>query len=85
MPWQPVGPDRWDYDEDDPERHLMLNGNGVLAELHGQWLHKYQAPASINAAAPLDGADYVSTRELRDPITTDEQGWQLLADAVKET
>lgn len=83
MTWIQAGADRWDWDADE-DRHLLLHSGGRLAELHGQWMHTYRAPESGLAEQPLDGAQHVATVEIASPITTDEQGWQLLADAVKE-
>lgn len=82
--WTPAGDGRWTI-PDDPDRHLLLRGPLLLGELHGRWLHRYVPAVDAPADWPLADAQHTDTVELADPPTTDEQGWQLLTDATKES
>lgn len=80
--WTQVDDTHWTYD--DYLRHLLLLDDGRFAELHGQWMHIYTAGEGYDPAEPLMTATWESTTELADPITIDEQGWQVLTDALTQ-
>ena len=76
--WDLVDDSRWSLPDD--VRHLLLLADGVLAELHGQTVHRYRAPEQIDDPAwPLADAAWIDTVVLDEPPATDEQGWDVLA------
>lgn len=80
MTWIQEAPDRWTWVEE--EHHLLLHSNGVLAELHMRWIHKYQPAVEVPADWPLTDARYLSTTTLAQAPATDVEGWQVLEAAA---
>ncbi|MER5703470.1 hypothetical protein ABT023_16215 [Micromonospora sp. NPDC002296] len=82
--WHAVGDPadrRWDWDADE-DRHLMVLDNGVFAEWHIQWVHKYRAPEQINEEWPLTDAVWFETIDHGAQVDSDEEAFALLVDAV---
>lgn len=83
MSWVQLAADRWHL-PDDPDRHLLLHGSGVMAELHGSWRHLYRVTGEVDPAEPLTNTWPIGTVELPGAPASDGEGWQLLADAIAE-
>ncbi|MFG3418751.1 hypothetical protein [Micromonospora sp. NPDC048063] len=84
--WIPVGDNRWDWTADADRHLLVLDGDaGMFGELHGQYLHRYRAPEQVDQEWPLTDAQHIDTALLDEPVESDEQAWQVLADAVAVT
>lgn len=85
--WVSVGTNRWDWTADEDRHLLMYDGIGAFSELHMGWVHWYRAAETGPGADPwpLTGAWPYRTVELAagDP-PSDEAGWQVLSDALKE-
>lgn len=76
--WTVVSDTRWHLD--DEVRHLLLLADGVLAELHDQTVHRYRAPEQITDPVwPLADAAWIDTEVLEQPVTSDEQAWDIMA------
>lgn len=82
--WIPVGDPgegRWTWTADDVV-HLLLLHDGVLWELHRNWLHRYR-PADPIPDQPIDDSEWIDSRLLPIPQPeTEDEGWRVLADLV---
>jgi hypothetical protein len=87
MAWVLLSPGRWEISErPTPKRQLLLLNDGELIELHGEVLHVYTAPESIeDMTQPLSeavwsrtieapGIDDVPDEEVWDEMITRAQG-----------
>lgn len=85
MSWVQLADDRWHL-PDDPDRHLLLHDSaaGLFGELHGAWRHLYEVTGPMDPAEPLTNTWPISTVELPAAPASDDEGWQVLADAIAE-
>lgn len=89
MSWVQLTDTRWHL-PDDPDLHLLLldptaGTAGLFAELHGAWRHLYTVTGEVDPVEPLLTNTWpIGTVELPAAPASDEEGWQLLADAIAE-
>lgn len=88
MAWDQIDDERWNYlpAEPTPDRHLLRYGveTGRFAEMHRDNVHLYQQPENtpVDPVWPLTEATHIRTDRLETEPATDEQAWEILAQAV---